>query len=280
MSWGNVLVTDSSVAPHHYSVREPNDLEAWLEVLAAEYVRLRSAFKSGLPELLEFPGVGAFSAAEIQARVVKATVPKADYKKGNFSVLRSDLSEVAAYLILENVFGTEIAFKLVRDRELKKLPGRGIDAIGIESDEKLALVLTEVKFSNEKCAEGKAPQVVDTSADCMRTQHRGHLSDLDRTIEKLYDCARRCTNDSERDKLLAAALYLEQKAWDKVEIISCCVLVRPKCRQTNADFGTFRNSPLDYSPSRVRFLIWKLPGDMESILEAWSQAVDQQVTKP
>ncbi|MEN5229139.1 hypothetical protein [Brevundimonas naejangsanensis] len=276
MPWGSIASSDTSVDPHHYSTHEPDDFSTWIEVVAAEYVKLRTTFAAPLPEILDFAGTGSFSGAAIKARVAKATVPTADYDKGNFSVLRSDLSEVAAYMLLERTFGTEIAFKLVRDRELKKLPGRGIDAIGVEVGNKHVIVLTEVKFSDEACA-AKAPQVVDISKDSMRAQHRGHMKERSETIDKLYDCARRAGTDSERNNVLAAAMYLEQELWEKVDVVSCCVLVRPKDRHTDADFGTFHATPLDYQPARVRFLVWKLPGDMETILNTWAGAVEKQV---
>lgn len=277
MPWGNILNVDSSVAPHHFSTHEPEDFAAWIRVVADEYVRLRTTFAAPLPDVFDFPGLGSFSGAAIKARVALATVPEQDYHKKNFSVLRSDLSEVAAYMLLERTFGTEIAFKLVRDRELTQLPGRGIDAIGIEMSDKHVIVLTEVKFSTETCRDGKAPQVVDTSPDGMRNQHLGHIAERTDTVNKLMDCARRASTDSERDNLLAAAVYLENEVWNEVDLVSCCVLVRPKDCYTVADFGSFRQSPLDYEPANVRFLVWKLPGTMENILEAWAEAVENKV---
>jgi hypothetical protein len=279
MPWGSIITSEHSLAPHHYSTYEPDDFAAWIEVVAAEYVALRTACCSPIPDVLEFPGMGAFSGAAIQARIAKATVPEKDYHKKNFSVLRSDLSEVAAYMLLERTFGTEIAFKLVRDRELKKLPGRGIDAIGVEVGDKHVIVLAEVKFSDEACKGGKAPGVVDSSSDCMRVQHLGHINDRQETIDKLLDCMRRSPTDAERNNLLAAALYLENELWEQLDLVSCCVLVRPKERHTEADFGSFRSSPSDYDPARVRFLVWKLPGDMESILTAWADAVEKKVAQ-
>ncbi|MDO6966107.1 hypothetical protein [Rhizobium alvei] len=280
MPWGNIKRVETLDAPHHYSSYEPEDFSAWIDVVAAEYVRLRTSFAAPLPDLFEFPGLGGFTGAAIKARVAQATVPKEDYQKKNFSVMRSDLSEVAAYMLLERTFGTEIAYKLVRDRELTKLPGRGIDAIGIEVGDKHVIVLAEVKFSSESIKPGSAPQVVDKSDDCMRNQHLGHMKERRETIDKLMDCARRAASDAERDNLIAAAMYLEHELWDKVEVVSCCVLMRPKSLHTDADFGSFRTSPLDYEPARVRFLVWKLPGVIDDILKAWAQAVENKVGAP
>lgn len=276
MPWGNILTADTSAAPHHYSTHEPEDFTAWLDVVAGEYVRLRTEFRAPLPDLLSFTGLGGFSSAAIQARVAQATVPEQDYHKKNFSVLRSDLSEVAAYMLLERLFQTDIAFKLVRDRELKKLPGRGIDAIGMEHGHKHAIVLAEVKFSHES-HNSKPPRVVEGSSDCMRVQHLGHIGERAETIAKLLDCARRAASDEARNSLLAGALYLEGEVWDNVELVSCCVLVRPKDAHSSADFGTFRSQPADYDPARIRFLVWKLPGTMEEILAAWAEAVEKKV---
>lgn len=277
MPWGNIGRADSLADPHLYSILEPEDFAAWIDVLAAEYVRLRTEFARPLPDILDLPGLGAFKADGIKARLAKFTVPKPDLSRGNFSVLRADLSEVAAYLALERFFGTEISYKLIRDRELIQLPGRGIDAIGIEAGAKRAIILAEVKFSEQACKPGNAPTVVDTSSDCMRKQHIGHITERLQTVGKLLDVSRKALTDAERDNLMAAALYLEAEQWDQVDVVSCCVLVRPKDCHTPADFGTFQASPLDYKPARVRFLVWKLPGDMESILDAWIAAVESKV---
>ena|GEM_PF-1190707 len=276
MSWGDIKEdTDESVSPHHFSTLRPQEMAKWLRAVAKEYVRLRTECSVNLPAVLDVSGLGSFDVSQLNARLKKALVPQDDTQRKAFSVTRSDLSEVAAYMLLEQRFGTEIAYKLVRDRELVALPGRGIDAIGIEKGEKLFVVLGEVKFSDEASAP-KAPQVVDKAKDGMRNQHLGHLEELSCTVDKIWDCARRARTPEERDSLMAAALYLEHQKWDNVGIVSCCVLVRPEQHHSPGDFGSFREQPSDFVPAAVRFLVWTLPGDMESILQDWVKEVEAQ----
>jgi hypothetical protein len=275
MTWGKIQESVSTSGPHHFATHKPLQMNLWLKNVANEYVKLRTECTIELPATLDLSGIGVLDASNLQTRLAKALVPKADTHRKAFSVTRSDLSEVAAYMLLERSFDTEIAYKPVRDRELIQLPGRGIDAVGIEVGEKLMVVLGEVKFSDENSSP-KAPQVVDVSKDCMRTQHLGHISEIDQTISKIWDCARRAKDPKLQELLFAAAIYLEDKMTDAVEIVSCCVLVRPEARHSAGDFGTFKDSPEKFSPANVRFLVWVLPGDIDSILADWVAAVEAE----
>jgi hypothetical protein len=84
-----------------------------------------------------------FGKQAIENRLRQAAIPPRG--GGNFAVPRSDFGETVAYCLLEERFGTRFGYKSIRDRELPRLPGRGIDAIGIEYTENgpLRLVLGE-----------------------------------------------------------------------------------------------------------------------------------------
>lgn len=273
MQWGEIIRTDSgSVEPHLYGTYKPTEMPLWLNAVASEYVQLRSECTIDLPDSIDVAGIGIFDVSLIKSKLAEKLVPPSTATNNPLSVTRSDLSETAAYMLLEREFGTRIAYKLVRDRELIQLPGRGIDAIGIEDGQKLLIILCEIKFSDEASAP-KAPQVVDTSKDGMRSQHRGHLSEISVTVAKIWDCARRAKNGEIQQSLMAAALYLENGMLDHVGIVSCCVLVRPEERHCVEDFGSFKNNPTDYQPASVRFLVWLLPGNLNEILNGWEIAV-------
>lgn len=273
MTWGVIKEADGgSAVPHHYGIYAPADMSAWLAAVATEYVRLRSECSVELPSALDLAGIGLFDVSQIKAKLAAKLVPPSTPTKSPFGVSRADLSETAAYMLLERIFGTQIAYKPVRDRELIQLPGRGIDAIGIEQNGKLLVILCEVKFSDED-SQPKPPQVVDTSDKGMRRQHMGHLSDLPVTTAKIWDCARRARDPGLQQGLITAALYLEHKSWEQVAVVSCCVLVRPEHQHHAGDFGTFKSSPEDYAPAQIRFLVWSLPGDLETILKGWDAAV-------
>lgn len=275
MTWGAIEEAEESASRHVFLTLKPKDMKRWLRAVAKEYVRLRTESVIPLPAMLDVSGIGVFDVSELKARLAKAVVPPDDKHRKQFSVTRADLSEVAAYMLLEKKFGTEIAFKLVRDRELISLPGRGIDAIGLEKKEKLLVVLSEVKCSDENSAP-RAPQVVDMKNDGLRKQHLGHLKELNQTIAKIWDCARRAKDVELQEGLLTAAIYLAEGCSEEVEIVSSCILVRPESRYSSGDFGSFKKSPEDFSPAAVRFLIWALPGDLDSILADWAQEVEEQ----
>lgn len=273
MEWGELIRTDAgSVEPHLYGIYKPADMQGWLDAVASEYVRLRCECTVDLPDTIDFSGIGLFDVSQIKAKLAEKLVPSSAPSNNRLSVTRSDLSETAAYMLLEREFGTRIAYKLIRDRELIQLPGRGIDAIGIEGDEKLLVILCEIKFSDENSAP-KSPQVVDRSKDGMRCQHRGHLTDINVTVAKIWDCVRRSRDEDLQQSLMAAALYMESGMLDRVGIVSCCVLVRPEGRYCAGDFGSFKDSPADYQPASVRFLVWLLPGNLSEILDGWDKAV-------
>lgn len=274
MAWGKISVTNKDASPHTYRVNEPEDLPAWINAVAAEYVALRTECLVSISSPLEIAGVGIVNIESIQKRLQQACVPESDLHRNQFSVTRSDLSEVAAYMTLEKDYSTEIGFKLTRDRELITLPGRGIDAIGIEKGDKLVVVLTEVKFSDENSAP-KPPGVVDRKKDSMRNQHKAHLKEREETIKKLFECARKAKDEELRNQYLRAAFYLDDERWDLMEVVSCCVLVRPKERYSDGDFGSFIDSPNDFKPANVRFIIISLPDNLDNIMKLWSERVEE-----
>ncbi|MFH5926563.1 hypothetical protein [Roseomonas xinghualingensis] len=260
---------------HSYVVCEPSDLLSWLDEVADSYVTLRTECAAPLPAGLSLAGIGIVDTASIQKRLAKALVPVPSQGLGPLGISRSDLSEVAGYLLLEDKYDTLIGYKLVRDRELVKLPGRGIDAIGIEEGAKLKVVLSEIKFSDQDLRP-KPPGVVDAGADCMRAQHIGHLSELEFTVGKILDCGRRAKDERLQALYFSAAIYLEHAAWESVDIISSCILVRPKERHSPSDFGTFKGSPTDFAPGTIRFVVINLPGTMDEILAKWGDLVEKR----
>lgn len=240
----------------------------WLDELAVEYVKLRTEANFPVSEI-RVDGIEVLDAAGVQARIQRATTPRRT--GGNFDVLRSDLGEVLAYLILEHLYETSIGYKSVRDRELIQLPGRGIDAVGIESrGHQLALCLAEAKVSEESAS---PPAVVDSAPDSLRNQHLGHLGDSEVTSRKLWDVARRCRDAEQQRLFMTAALLFEYNRFDLLSIISCCVLTRPQSRYQITDFGSFRASPEAYVPAHIRFLVVRIPEAVEGTIDAFVEAI-------
>jgi hypothetical protein len=224
--------------------------------LASEYIALRTQSAHIPPELAE--GIEIMDMSIVMPYLQAATIPPR--RGGNFDVVRSDFGEVITYVLLEQEFGTKIGYKSVRDRELIETPGRGIDAIGVEDAQdggKLGLLLAETKVSNDGVS---PPAVVDSNDDSLRKQHLAHLNTIEKTKKKVWDVARKALDPALRAVYLRAALLLQHEEWDKLRLIVCCGLIRPKNKYNEADFGTFRISPEDYVPGHVRFLVFCVPG--------------------
>lgn len=226
----------------------------WHPELAHRYVQLRTECQFPINPVV-IDGIELLDTEGVRHRIAAATVPHS--VGGNFDVVRSDMGEVFTYAVLESEYGTVFGYQSVRDRELIQLPGRGIDAVGIEvNGERLTLCLGEAKVSD---AAASPPAVVDAADDSLRNQHRGHMADRDKTSQKLWDLARRARSQDLQNLFTTAALLFEQEAFDKLEVIVCCLLVRPSHRYTVADFGSFATTPGDYAPAKVRFLVVRLP---------------------
>lgn len=247
------IIHSSDNASHSYRVYEPQDA-SWLTTLASEYVALRTACSNPIPSGLA-DGIDVLDMTAVMSHIRASTIPMR--RQGNFDVVRSDFGEVILYQILEQLYGTKIAIKSVRDRELISLPGRGIDVVGIEESGLLTLVICEAKVSNEAIS---PPRVVDRNDDCLRNQHLAHLQNAGATKAKIWDIARKA-DSTLRGLYWRAALYFQNNDWDKLRLVTCCGLVRPRDKYQAQDFGSFAGAPGDYSPSDVRFLIFCVPGD-------------------
>jgi hypothetical protein len=252
---------DSDVGGHRYLVVRPRGA-TWLTELADEYARLRAACRFPIDDV-DVAGLDIFDADEIDRRIRAKTVPPR--VGGNFDVLRSDFGETNAYLVLEGLFGTSFGYKSVQDRELVNLPGRGIDAIGVEAVDGTAvgLCLSETKVSSQALS---PPAVVDGAADdSLRNQQIGHLTDHEATTRKLWEVARHARDPDQQTRFLTAALLFEEEAWDRLSLFAVCVLLRPASLDVDGDFGSFADTPGDYLPAKVRFIIIKVPVDSGSL---------------
>ncbi|GCE25557.1 hypothetical protein KDA_10410 [Dictyobacter alpinus] len=260
---------DSDV--HHYRVYEPEVEEdkEWLYPIAEEYVKLLTHHEAPLKKIKLTTDESVLDVTSIQKYVRKASIP--GYKKGNFNVVRSDFGELLCYMLLEKEYKTLFGSKSIFSRELRDTPGRGIDAIGIEMGDVLTLVLCEVKVSDEKPS---PPRVVDYNEDCLSKQHRYHLEHLaEATKDKIWRTALRTRDEEVAELLMAAAIYLEENQFDKLRIVVCNVLVRPKSKYTKADFGSFRAQPVQYGPADIRFLIACVPNNVDVIVKEWYDVI-------
>ena len=261
-----IPIEESLSSGHSFRALKLDDDSEWINPVAVEYVRLRSECAQPLADI-SLDGIEVLSVDRISKRLEDATIPVRRFD--NFDVVRSDFGEMLCYMLLEQEYETRFGYKSIRDRETTQLPGRGIDAVGIEegSDgDLLTLVLGEVKVSDEAAS---PPQVVDRGEHCLRNQHLSHLRKPVATAKKIWDMSRRSPDSSAQALLFTAALYLEENRWDKLRLIACCVLVRPRCKYTKADFGSFQQCPDDYKPALIRFLVVCIPDDVEKVVQNW-----------
>lgn len=258
-----VILSSDKHEGHHWMVLDVPDGREWLKEMAMMYRGLRTATNFSIQDI-ELSGL-KISADNIRRRLVSTQIPERG--EGSFSVARSDFAEVIAHSILKNLFNTKFGYLSLRDRELIQLPGRGIDAIGIEcTEDKIKLIFGEVKAS---AAKDSPPKVIDSGDDSLRGQHLFHLKQVEKTRNKVMQAGKFAKDREIQDLLFAAALSLETKNAQNPSIVSYSCLVRQKDKFTERDFGTFRKRPGDYSPSVIRFCIVKIPGDLEEVVSDW-----------
>ncbi len=261
-----IPIEESLSSGHSFRALKLDDDSEWINPVAVEYVRLRSECAQPLADI-SLDGIEVLSVDRISKCLKNATIPERRFD--NFDVVRSDFGELLCYMLLEQEYETRFGYKSIRDRETTQQPGCGIDAVGVEEDDEgtpLTLVLSEVKVSNEAAS---PPRVVDKSNDCLRNQHLSHLRNPVATAKKIWDMSRRSPDYSAQTLLFTAALYLQDNQLDKLRLIACCVLVRPHCKYTKADFGSFQQCPDDYKPALIRFLVVCIPDDVEKVVQNW-----------
>lgn len=250
---------------HTWRAASPDVSTPWLQYLAERYRDLRT--ESTIPiNRIQFDGL-SFDVTAIRRRLTEAVLP--DRSAGPLAVARSDFGETVSYCILAEKHSTRFGYKALRDREAINLPGRGIDAIGVEeaNSGRLRLILGETKTSAEASS---PPQVVDTAKDSLREQHLGHFADPHCTCSKVFDAARRAWDQRTQEMLFAAALFLEAHDWQRLDLVSFCCLVRQQNRYTENDYGSFKERPDDFGPCSIRFVIFCVPGDdIEKVVTEW-----------
>jgi hypothetical protein len=132
---------------------------------------------------------------------------------------------------------------------------------------RLSLVLGEAKVSAEAA---HPPRVVDDADDCLRAQHLGHLGNLANTVGKIWN-ASRFADDAEIQQLLRIAAELLKNKSPRLRIVLASLLVRPEAvADVPSDFGTFHANADDYRPGHIRFLLVRVPGNIETLVTAFA----------
>lgn len=263
---------------HHFRILDLDDSAESLAAIASEYIKLRTECTRPIKDL-EIDDIPGMDLDALRNRIKNATIPCLQHntKRKELEVVRSDFGELLCYILLEKQYSTKICYKSIRNRELTQQTGRGIDVIGIESNEKLTLVLGEVKVSNESKS---PPQIVNRGTECLESQQKSHIANRTITANKVIDRSRFIADRKLQNLFFRAAFSLEKADWDNLRLVSCCVLVRPQNKYTAADFGGFRSKPANYAPAWIRFLIIRVPGEIDPIIEQWYNIIEQMEVPP
>jgi hypothetical protein len=251
------IIGDYSTSNQEFKVWVLEDDATCIAALAGEYRNLRTECVPSIGAI-NVDGIGIVDTTQLRSFLASRTIPRP--LDVPFDVIRSDMGETLAYMILEQEYSTRFGYKSVRDRELIQLSGRGIDAVGVENDDTLTLLLGEVKVSGE---DRNPPQVVDRNNDSISKSLLAHIKNHDETSRKIWDMARRSRDTVFAELLFAAAIYWDEKKWSHLHVICCGVLVRPQDKHKEKDFGLLKDNPGHVAPARVRFLIICVNNDLE-----------------
>ena len=275
-----ILAEKQDVNEHSYRVYnlDVSDMNSWLEALADEYIHLRTTKNARLKNL-STNGIEIVDTTLVNTqllafkrRKLRASIPF--YQPGNLEVLRSDLGELLNYVLLENHYNTIILKKSIEKRKTPYKTALGIDTVGIEQLLPLALIISEVKVSNEKAS---PPQVVNSpSMDSLRVQHSSHLKNLlidGGTFDKIADLCKDIEDENIAQSVESMQWYLFNKDWDNLHLVACSVLVRPQAMYKQKDFGIFFTNPDEFNPARIRFLIVRVPYDIDTVVRMWDNII-------
>lgn len=248
---------DYSDAQQEFKVYGLEDAASCIVELAGEYRNLRAQCAVSINSV-NVEGIGVVDTTRIRSLLASKTIPLP--RGGYFDVIRSDMGETLAYIILEQKYNIQIGYKSVRDRELIQLPGRGIDVVGVEDNDTLVLLLGEVKVSDE----GRHPPlVVDYKDDSISKSLIRHIKNHKETSRKIWDIARRTRDEVVQRLLFTAALYWDKQMWSYLRVVCCGVLLRSRDKYNEKDFGLLKDKPELVAPAKVRFLIVCVHGDLE-----------------
>ena len=261
------IIEDFSDKEQEFKTWKLVDNTTCLATLSNEYRTLRTVCKTPLNQV-NVEGIGVVNTTQIKSYLEPKTIPFR--QKGSFDVVRSDIGETLAYILLEQNYGTQIGSKGVQNRELVQSVSRGIDVVGVENNGILTLVLGEAKVSNQ---DRNPPDVVDTNRDSISKTLRAHIKNHQETSRKIWDVIRKCENPVIKDLLLAAAIYWDEKMWSFLRIICCGILVRPLNKYSTKDFGLLKGDPGLLSPAKVRFLIVCVNDDLDNFVSEFYRMV-------
>lgn len=198
-------------------------------------------------------------------RTLAAAIPEpGTHPIPHLDVARNELAEALAHLAWVEVHGTVIPASRIRNKEVPNQPSRGRDLLGLEQDP-LVAVIGEIKASSEAVS---PPGVVDDGDKSLRGQFLAFLAVKDAVLTELAWAMKHAA--PENHGLIARAMLAH--ITHDLPVCAAPVLVRPVAARGEGDFGTFRESPEQFAPARVRFSILTLDGALDDLANAVYEA--------
>ncbi|MYX45663.1 hypothetical protein GTW59_32145 [Streptomyces sp. SID89] len=197
--------------------------------------------------------------SQLLNEVAGSVVPQMNMqaKKIHLQTPRNEVAEILAYDALRTLHRVFIPASRVREKEEDGMPTRGVDIFALIMHPNVRAVISEVKASSDKSS---PPGVVGVGDDSMHAQTKKRLKDR-KTLMKELNWAHKHTT-TEMKVEVAKALILLSKT-NAEPPVAAPVLVRPVEQYRETDFGCFLESPDEYAPAQVRFLVLRLPGTLE-----------------
>jgi hypothetical protein len=275
---------------HKYVKMDVKVIDSFIQKFANRYLEQRSLTKSDYKDIGEsasFRDID-FDTNKLRQIIMKNAIPIDKKREQGLKpailndIYRSDLGELLmTYYFEEKLPESErfvIPLKNITFRELAEQPGGGLDAIGYKySDGVVEILLGEAKVSTDKKS---PPAVVDSKSDSLYKTQLKHKNDIQTTIRRLTDYAKRLGAE-EREILLGATYCIELQLTDLFSITYGCTLIRDhSCVNETTDFGKLKSNKADFEPGSVHFSILSFSNkSMDETVDLFYQKVQELATE-
>ena len=258
---------DEGRAPHQFRVydleADDTDLVGEIAELVRElYVdveRLGNDMRTALDGLGPVADVTRLN--ELIDKVLDSVIPAGNANSAQppqLNLARNELAEVLAYEVVSQIHTATIPAKRVHEKEIPGQPSRGLDLLSILHQEPTQLLVTEVKASQSPVS---PPAVVGYGNDSLRRQTLDILNDHRRLTQELNWAHKHC-KPSDRQLVATTLLRL---TLGQLQLVAAPVLVRTSTSYSRSDFGSFENSPGDFAPANIDFVIVRVAGTIHEL---------------
>lgn len=262
------VIEQSSHGDHTFSVYECRgngdedligDLARTIRDLYVNTARLRQLLTAAVSETTAI--IDTAPIEEAIERTVAASIPEPGvHPVPQLDVARNELAEALAHVALSVIHGTVVPAPRIENKEIPEALSRGLDLVGLE-EPLLRAVISETKASDEAAS---PPAVVGSGNSSLRGQFERFFVREDRILAELNFALKH--GRSEHQLLIARAILAHVQG--SLSLVVAPILVRPKDRRGNSDFGTFQSDPGQFSPALVRFCLLVVGQSLDDLASA------------